>query len=259
LQNRTEPCKHNVGWKFQLKAQHRLPLEDFHLKDLHRSEYTQNRPDDFFCSSILPCIQGRVNNEISNPCRDEAASTNGWPSGSPPIRQDQTDRNMDMRHEPPASFTASRPLQLELWMQDAAFWGKVDIGTPDDCWPWLGRISNSGHGEHGKNACAHRHAYEAAKGPVPARLEVCHDCDNPACVNPAHLRADTHKANMAEMGAKRRGKPAKVLTEAIVRAAHALRKAGLKIIAIAQHLGVKCARTLGMALQGKTWRHCVEA
>ena len=57
---------------------------------------------------------------------------------------------------------------------------------------------------------------------------------------------------MAEMGLRRRGKPQKVLTEAIVRAARELRRLGWKIKEIAEKFAVR-AHTLGVAIRGKTW------
>lgn len=43
---------------------------------------------------------------------------------------------------------------------------------------------------------AHRWAYLAAKGPIPAGLEIDHLCNVPACINPAHLEAVTHAENL---------------------------------------------------------------
>jgi hypothetical protein len=41
---------------------------------------------------------------------------------------------------------------------------------------------------------AHRLAFALTKG-EPGLLHVCHDCDSPACCNPAHLCLGTPKTN----------------------------------------------------------------
>lgn len=46
-------------------------------------------------------------------------------------------------------------------------------------------------------ALAHRAAWEAARGPVPAGLQLHHVCKNRACVNVDHLMAVTPKQHMA--------------------------------------------------------------
>lgn len=56
----------------------------------------------------------------------------------------------------------------------------------------------------------HRVVWEHEHGPIPPGMEVRHEvCDNPPCVEIAHLSLGTHAQNMADMAAHRRGrKPA---------------------------------------------------
>jgi hypothetical protein len=51
---------------------------------------------------------------------------------------------------------------------------------------------------------AHRVAYELANGPIPKGLLILHSCDNPSCVNPAHLRAGTARENTQDCIARGR-------------------------------------------------------
>ena len=76
----------------------------------------------------------------------------------------------------------------------------VDKGDPTECWNWLDRTRGGyGHwwwrGEK-KEVGAHRVAWMIENGEIPEGKVIDHICHNTLCVNPAHLRAVTHKENI---------------------------------------------------------------
>jgi hypothetical protein len=90
------------------------------------------------------------------------------------------------------------------------FWEKVDRRGPDECWPWIGARNSSGYGSFASNhpdcgTGAHRFSYVLAHpGESIGGRDCLHSCDNPPCVNPAHLGLGTRAENMAEMAARAR-------------------------------------------------------
>lgn len=78
------------------------------------------------------------------------------------------------------------------------------------CWLWKGARQPNGYGRFSayskarKTQMAHRWAWILANGPIPDGMRVLHRCDNPPCVNPAHLFLGTDSDNMRDCVAKGR-------------------------------------------------------
>lgn len=98
------------------------------------------------------------------------------------------------------------------------FWSKVNkdgstmshMDSP--CWEWTASKTGRGYGHFGitrKLFLAHRVAWTIANGPIPLGLLACHHCDNPSCVNPAHLFLGTNLDNCQDKERKGRGNPAR--------------------------------------------------
>ena len=92
------------------------------------------------------------------------------------------------------------------------FWDFVD--KSGDCWVWTGPTNRKGYGwwsGNGTRGLAHRLSL-SMHDPLPSEaLMACHHCDNPPCVNPAHLYWGTARDNADDMVERSRGRNANSL------------------------------------------------
>jgi hypothetical protein len=85
------------------------------------------------------------------------------------------------------------------------FLSKVSI--TNHCWEWIGYCKNGRYGTiyFGKKSFqAHVMSHILYVGPVEPGNVVMHSCDNPTCVNPAHLSQGSLKDNTQDCIAKGR-------------------------------------------------------
>ena len=148
------------------------------------------------------------------------------------------------------------------------FWSKVK--KTDGCWEWTAYCIKGGYGHYryeGKSILAHRFSYmihhpltiDLREHP---KLQVCHKCDNPKCVNPAHLWLGTHTDNMRDMETKGRGNQAKgekqglaKLTEQQIREIREkYQKGNTSQYKLADEYGVHQA-TIYRIITHTTWKH----
>lgn len=148
---------------------------------------------------------------------------------------------------------------------ESRFWSKVAKAGPDECWLWTGARNEHGYGvmrpegqRTGPTIKAHRVALELA-GISPGELHALHSCDNPPCVNPAHLRAGTIAENASERDAKGRGNRgsrngAAKLAEPDITEIRRRLGVGHRHRDIAADFGVSRSR-ITMIANGHGWRH----
>ena len=85
----------------------------------------------------------------------------------------------------------------------------VSIDPVTGCWEWQGADDTRGYGKfwlEGRSQRAIRVAFWLKTGRWPRRHMVMRHkhCDNPPCVNPAHLKEGLQKTNVADMVRKGR-------------------------------------------------------
>lgn len=130
-------------------------------------------------------------------------------------------------------------------------WRRV-LKHPGGCWEWTGAKNSAGYGHlywGGRLVYAHRLAWEMEHGPITDGLCALHACDNPACVNPAHLFLGTKRDNRFDCLAKGRAK--KKLNPALVQRVRAMLPSST-LDEIALEVGVS-AQTIRKVRDGKVW------
>lgn len=168
----------------------------------------------------------------------------------------------DGHHDwPPPNSEPPRPLAGTVLSYLAErFWAKVD--RSGDCWIWQGRRDNLG--QYGvfrldrREVRAHRFSVELSGRSIPEGMVVMHTCDNPPCVNPAHLVVGTRTDNRADCVAKDRQAKGEQngrakLTAEQVREIRRLRPttSGAEL---ARRFGVS-RRAIRFAVDGTRWAH----
>jgi len=174
---------------------------------------------------------------------------------------------MKKKREPNRSSEMQRQSSLARWAKfpplSERFWKRVKK-TQNGCWLWLGSVNKEGYGHCGvklKVMLSHRVAWGLVHGPIKDGLLCLHHCDNPSCVNPAHLFLGTDKDNAEDRARKNRGhRPTgeqnvkAKLTEAQVLAIRTLGAARMNQRLLAEHFRVGLT-TIEEILARRTWKH----
>ena len=158
----------------------------------------------------------------------------------------------------------AKPLSTRLW-------SRVDMSEGSNgCWLWQGSVNINGYGQirlepvgnaiRGAKSTTHRVAWVLKHGPSPDGMNVCHRCDNPRCVNPAHLWLGTHAANLADMKSKGRAArgdrsgTAKLNSKKVLIIKRLLFLGHCNAVELSELLGVS-ATTIDSIRNQKSWRH----
>lgn len=160
--------------------------------------------------------------------------------------------------------TLRRP-KISMSVEDR-FWSFVDKSSgPEKCWPWTGHRHPDGYGgfyidKQNRWVPASRACLFLLTGEWA--INACHTCDNPPCVNPAHLFAGSVKDNVQDAIKKGRKatysfpgerNPKSKLTEEDVWQIRTLfHLCSRKDLAVVFGVNASTVSSIGL---GKTWKH----
>lgn len=167
----------------------------------------------------------------------------------------------------PKGKPASNAIPVTIERLKAKFFASIDTQDPSTCWNWTGP-KQIGYGflqvgkRDGPNYFyerAHRFSFRIFNNVALSEKEfICHRCDNPSCVNPAHLFLGTALDNMRDKVKKERhawGEKSKRghLTEKDVKEIFALKRQGLSNKEISEIFNIH-VRTSYRILDRETWK-----
>lgn len=130
------------------------------------------------------------------------------------------------------------------------FCAKYFINPANHCWEWTAVLNEWGYGQfkyERKMQLAHRVSYVLHKGEIPDGLLVCHECDNPKCVNPDHLFLGTSSDNARDRNKKNRQH--KMKHPSITAYGKGCRCEGCKITYAAYQKNYKANKSLSLTTQ----------
>lgn len=135
------------------------------------------------------------------------------------------------------------------------------VNNISGCWEWTKSRDNEGYAllyDKTKRIRAHRYSFELFNGTIKSNHVVCHTCDNPGCVNPAHLFQGTVHDNVSDMLSKERDKmigsrnnKAK-LNENLARIIYQDKSSSLKSLADQYNVDISTIKNIKAK---KSWRH----
>lgn len=146
----------------------------------------------------------------------------------------------------------------ELWNDLLRYVRQTEHGRPSEseCWEWERARTTAPYPVvwlNGRPAYVHRLAailmLEMDEG---SELHVLHDCDNPPCFNPKHLRTSTHKENMQD--ALLKGRLGKKLKPDDVIEIKRLLSEGHTQSSLAKQFNVS-KTTISQIARGETWSY----